>query len=108
LGTVLGDARIAGVSQHGNHSFKIEVMARETLLAAWQGAKAKNAGAKDSYLDALLTVQQAGFLPEYVWFYLRDPDWTEPPLLKNTEFQEWSAVHLSGHLAETHMIAEFH
>ncbi len=48
-------------------------------------------------LPKLIAVQQAGFLREYVWEFMRRPYWQPPQLLKLAEFKLWRDANLAGH-----------
>jgi len=82
-------------------SFDEEVAGRETLAKIWTEMK-QSEPAADTYLDQLENVQKAGYLAEYVWAYLRSPDWKAPSSgLRLDEFDKWKAVNLDGHKPET-------
>lgn len=82
--------------------FAEELGARRSALEAYRAARAKTPGLRSAYWDALAQVEQAGFLAEYVWTYLRQGDWTageEPAEL--ARFDAWRRVHLGHHRPET-------
>src|ERR1041384_3427363 len=56
-----------------------------------------------AYLVDLLRVHRAGFLREYVWWYLGQPSWPaqqQPPKL--LAFMAWTRLNLRNHAVETH------
>jgi hypothetical protein len=83
------------------NSFDCELGARQILLETWSEKKAANPMIADTYLDELLLVQYAGYLPEYVARYLGQPRWQLPDDLKPRQFREWQRATLPGHRAET-------
>ena len=56
-----------------------------------------------SYFDALARVDAAGYLDEYVWYYLRDPqrDVTPPAALKAAAFELYRQAQLATHVAQS-------
>ena len=53
---------------------------------------------KVSYWDAVMRVEKAGFLKQYVWIYLRYPSWPASKQPANLEaFGKWSADNLRNH-----------
>ncbi|MGI9289271.1 MAG: hypothetical protein ACR2P1_28135, partial [Pseudomonadales bacterium] len=65
---------IGGDNPARDHSFECELRSRKVLLQAWQKHKANvygNAEVADVYLDVLKSVNEEGYLYEYVWTYLR-------------------------------------
>ena len=84
-------------------TFEEEVAGRESLADMWAELKAKQSDLLDVYLDQLLRVREAKLMREYVWVNLRGESWKEQPTdLQIERFQEWAAVHLVGHVVETH------
>jgi hypothetical protein len=76
------------------------------MLLWWASLKGKDSMIFDPYLDQLLAVKEAGFLAEYVWFYLRVPDWAEKPDgLKLDEFSQWQRLNLGAHKPQTRAFA---
>ncbi|MBS0162037.1 MAG: hypothetical protein JSR64_12640 [Nitrospira sp.] len=88
------------------HTFLEEVAARGGCTKIWQEIRAKD-GRRDRYLDDLATVEQSGYLREYVWIYFRERGWSEPPDLHLMEFERWRRLHLQSHEPETKAIAQF-
>jgi hypothetical protein len=84
------------------HSFDEEYAGREALATIWSELKESEPLAADKYLDELLSVMKAGFLREYVWLYLKSPDWNlEPEGLRLNEFKDWMKIHAKEHIVET-------
>jgi tetratricopeptide (TPR) repeat protein len=84
--------------------FDSEVEARTVMLAVWAETRAKHGG-KDAYLDLLLTIQQAGFLKEYVVAALARPGWSisgkELALLRVADYLAWAGEHVPDHNVPT-------
>ena len=88
------------------YSFAEEVEARDWCAQVWRDLKAKD-GRSDRYLDDLVAVQEAGFLREYTWVFLRDAGWSAPEGLRLTEFDQWRRLHLPAHRPERRAIVRF-
>lgn len=86
-----------------NTSFRCERKARRHLLEAWREHRAATRIVADPYLDALLAVDEAGWLDEYVAHYLADPHWRLPERLEVGDFRSWQRRHLPGHRPETRL-----
>lgn len=82
-------------------SFDCELGAREHLAETWTETRGD---ARDRYLDALVTVREAGYLDEYVWRFLARPAWAPPDGLALDPFDAWRGLHLRGHEPETRWI----
>jgi tetratricopeptide (TPR) repeat protein len=78
------------------YSLAEEVECRKSLAKIWLEMKGKN-GKTDQYLDDLATVVDAGFITEYVWHYLRQPDWIAPDTLREVRFQSWARENIAKH-----------
>jgi hypothetical protein len=90
------------VPQPYRRSFEEEVAGRETLAKIWSELKQSDPEARDDYLDALAHVLESGFLREYVWVYLKGPEWqAAPPGLRLGEFATWRESNLAAHEVET-------
>jgi hypothetical protein len=98
----IGGENPARVSTYG-----CELTAREHLLDAWLTKRALGAPREDSYLDTLAQVREAGFLEEYVAYYLGRSGWQLPAAIDRDGFRDWRRAHLRGHKAETHLIGSW-
>ena len=98
----VGGENPARVSTYG-----CELTAREHLLDAWQSKRALGAPREDAYLDTLTTVRAAGYLEEYVAYYLGRSGWQLPADVDQDAFRDWRRAHLRGHKAETHLIGSW-
>jgi hypothetical protein len=107
-----GVARANWVSEHvlgksssvsGYHrSFEEELAGRESLAKIWPELKVSDKAAQDAYLDDLQSVLSAGFLREYIWFYLGSPEWHDvPDGLHLSDFEKWKSSNLVNHKVET-------
>jgi hypothetical protein len=88
-------------------TFNCEITARRHLLDKWAEQKEQRPAISDPYLDTLSSVQQAGFLSEYVVRFYRKENWELPPDLRAYEFRKWSVEHLMDHVPETWMTGEW-
>ena len=105
LGKALAvDQRGAPQANDGVDDFDTELAARKDLADVWRELRAKHGG-KDTYFDVLVTVQDAGFLAEYVILAFARPGWTIPAKtlgsLRLVEFIAWAETHLGEHEAPT-------
>ncbi len=90
------------------YSFDEELEAREVCLKIWKRLKEKQAKLKDKYLDELLSVQQADFLREYVWWNYFVREWRPQPAgLELDRFKQWAAKNLKKHNLQALALAEF-
>ena len=81
-------------------SFDCELTARRHLLETWQE---QGAAGSDVYLDTLLAVREAGWLPEYVAFHLRRDGWTLPGDLDLDGYRGFRRGHHPRHRARTRL-----
>ena len=71
--------------------------ARTAAANVWDEIKQKEPVRPNPDLEALTNVAAAGFMREYVWYYLARPDWNKPEKLRLSEFLEWKNDHLQPH-----------
>ena len=64
-------------------------------------------GVADPYLDALLDIVDAGFLPEYVAVEYGRRHWTLPADLDVTGYRDWRRESLRGHRTERRIIGSW-
>jgi tetratricopeptide (TPR) repeat protein len=92
-----GLAFVTAAEKLGHDDFAVELEARTFLADAWKKERATT-GARDPYLDALLAVREAGFMPEYVLAFLTREGWTlsgdDLQKLNVDGFVSWAAAHL--------------
>ncbi|MEO0574692.1 MAG: hypothetical protein AAF004_04450 [Pseudomonadota bacterium] len=92
-------------------SFDCELSARDALVTRWSeigGVAVDEASDADAaYLDALTRVNNAGFLPEYTWHYLKRRNWRRPDTLRLDAFDGWRRDALSRHKAQTKIIGSW-
>jgi hypothetical protein len=82
-------------------SFDQEVAARQFMVSVWVGNLEDEKAPLDPYLEDLRRVEEAGFMREYAWVYLRRSYWASVPLdLKLDLFEQWSAEHLHSHVRQ--------
>lgn len=106
--------QIGGENPARASSFECELMARQHLVETWLERRPGTAtgdsvddSEDDDYLAALVRVDEAGYLDEYVAFYLGQKDWTLPDDLQLSAFSEWRRGALRGHKPQTHLIGSW-
>lgn len=80
-----------------------ELSARSTATQIYRELKAADSKLAIGYFEDLVRIDNAGFLPEYVWVYLHQDTWKtapEPERLKL--FDEWRSSQLTDHKSQTH------
>jgi hypothetical protein len=84
-------------------TFAEELSARSDATTIYQELKAKDKKLHDEYWEQMVKVVAKGFMPAYVWTYLRRPSWPERDAPRDLEaFASWRASALKGHKPETH------
>jgi hypothetical protein len=84
-------------------TFAEEVSARSSATTIYQELKAKDKKLHNAYWEQMVKVAANGFMPAYVWTYLRRPSWSERDAPRNLEaFASWRVSALKGHKPETH------
>jgi len=78
-----------------------ELAARRSALREY--LRRDPANRTSDYFNALARIDAAGFLEEYVWYYLRNPevDTTPPAELALDDFEKFRARELTAHQVET-------
>jgi hypothetical protein len=71
--------------------FDEECFARGALAEFWAVQPAE-VQATDPYLSLLARVRTAGLIREYVWRYVREPGWRQPPGLDLGKLDTWMAT----------------
>jgi hypothetical protein len=90
------------MAQNGYHrAFEEEVAARSSLAKIWKELKSSKGGAKDTHLDDLLKVYEAGYIREYTWTFLATDEWSQPEGLRLDEFKTWAQVNIPDHEPKT-------
>ncbi|MCF6312065.1 MAG: hypothetical protein L3J39_06410 [Verrucomicrobiales bacterium] len=83
------------------YSFDEELETRSFMCDVWEELSA-DSKSNDEYLDVLLKTKKAGFLSEYVWHYLRKPEWKkQPKSLRMDNFSTWRVKNIPGHKPKT-------
>ena len=83
-------------------TFDGELAARSLLITIWRESQASKAAKPSAYMDALLRVQDAGFLREYVWTVHWRSSWKDQPAdLRLAAFYAWQRSALAGHQPQT-------
>lgn len=94
-------AKVNPNAEGRNSPFDEECFAREELAKFW-AAQPEETRREDTYLQLLADVYAAGFIQEYVWRFLRQPNWQEPLGLKHEQFDAWAAENgLADHHPQT-------
>ncbi len=83
--------------------FDEEVFARGEAAKIYRNLKQKSKAMESAYFNDLEKVDAAGYMPEYVWRYLRRKEWsTSTDNLRSAEFERWSRSNLTAnHAPET-------
>jgi len=97
--------QIGGENPARASSFECELIARRHLLETWQEQQSDDS--YDEYLNELLSVEAAGYLPEYVAHYFDRKGWTLPADLQMNAFREWRRKQLRGHKPQTRWIGSW-
>jgi len=83
-------------------SFEEELQGRGSLVKIWQELKEKDSSLKNTYLDEALMIYEAGYLKEYVWLYLGDGTWKNPPAASRLKkFMRWQDKKIPNHQVQT-------
>lgn len=88
-------------------SYGCEFTARRLMLDTWSEKQAQNTEVRDDYLDALLSVQNAGYLDEYVVHYFGRKTWQVPAEVTVRNFRQWRRTHLRNHKPRTRIIGSW-
>lgn len=83
--------------------FAEEVFARGEAAKIYRSLKQQNKAMESPYFNELEKVDAAGFMPEYVWRFLKRNEWsTVPANLRAADFDRWSRSNLTtNHAPET-------
>jgi hypothetical protein len=81
-----------------NSPFDEECEARDAMAEFW-AAQPEEKRQLGPYLQLLADIRAAGFIREYVWRFLREPTWPDPPALNHTAFAAWTT---RNNLAQHH------
>ncbi len=95
--------QIGGDNPARASSFECELTARRHLVESWVDHQSEEPWVSDPYLDSLSNVHAAGYLPEYVAYYLNRQQWQLPSDLDNGDFEVWRRQYLRRHKAETRL-----
>jgi len=98
----IGGPNPARVSDYG-----CEFSARLALIETWEEQRVEHPDARDTYLDELLYVRDAGYLDEYTVHYFGRADWQVPVEVRVDEFRHWQRKHLRRHKPQTRIIGSW-
>jgi hypothetical protein len=79
--------------------YKREVFARSKTALIWQELREKKTVKPDTYLDALVLINDANYMAEYVWSYIYKDIGDQPSALELGKFKQWMTVNLPEHKA---------
>ena len=83
-------------------TFAEEVSARSDAVTIYRELKANDRKLHDSYWEQLVKVNAKGFMPAYVWTYLRLSGWLEREAPRDLDaFGRWRASALKDHKTQT-------
>lgn len=85
-------------------SFDCELLARRHLTETWEDL---GRGTTDPYLDALLRVERAGWLPEYVAANHGRDHWVFPDTLDPPAYRTFARSELAQHRPVTRLIGSW-
>ncbi len=98
---------IGGENPARASSFDCEFTSRRHLINTWEEKRSVNQELTDEYLDALGSVNEAGFLAEYTAHYFGKKGWRLPDGIRTDEFREWRKKYLRGHRPATRIIGSW-
>lgn len=75
-------------SQGKNSPFDEECFARDGMAEHWS-VQDPELQAADEYLLLMVQLRDAGLIQEYVWRFLREQSWPEPPGLRIDDLEIW-------------------
>ncbi len=107
LGKSVCQLQIGGENPARESSFECEMNARRLLLDTWLEQQAKNPANRDEYLDELASVQQAGYLDEYVVKNFGKRHWEIPIDLDMSGFHKWRRTNLRGHKPQMRIVGSW-
>jgi uncharacterized protein YecT (DUF1311 family) len=88
------------LNQNGKPNlYKREVFARSKTATVWQELREKKAVNQDNDLDSLVSINEAGFMREYVWLYINNNSKNIPKNLRLNTFKQWMSIYLPEHKA---------
>lgn len=99
--------QIGGDNPARSTSFECEATARRLLVDTWLDKKALDPALRDSYLDDLAAVDEAGLLPEYVARHFRRQHWEMPADLDVDAYRHWARRDIPGHRPETRIVGSW-
>jgi len=107
LGKSVCQLQIGGENPARESSFECEMTARRLLLDTWLEQQAENPGLRDEYLDELASVQQAGYLDEYVAKNFGKRHWEIPIDFDVSGFNKWRRTNLRGHKPQMRIVGSW-
>ena len=69
---------VGGANPARSSTYGCELTGRRNLVETWEEQKLEHGSARDTYLDALLRVRDAGFLREYTVDFFAREGWQVP------------------------------
>ena len=86
------------LDQNGKPSlYKREVFARSKTALIWQELRESKTVNPDVYLDALVSINDANYMGEYVWLLIYKGFGEQPKSLDLNKFKEWMVINLPEH-----------
>ena len=79
--------------------YKREVFARSKTALIWQELREKKTVNPDADLDALVSINDANYMAEYVWSYIYKGVGDQPSGLELGKFKQWMTINLPEHKA---------
>ena len=79
--------------------YKREVFARSKTALIWQELRENKTVTPDKDLDALVAINDANYMGEYVWIYIHKSLGMQPSGLKLDQFMQWMTANLLDYKA---------
>lgn len=98
---------VGGENPARNNTFECELKSRRILVDTWREQKAEDENTADRYLDALLSVDDADYLAEYVARFHLKRHWALPPDLDMHGFGNWRRGNLLKHRPQTRIVGSW-
>ena len=84
-----------------------EFSARMLLVDTWERKLEQNSEIRDSYLDTLTAIREAGFLDEYTVHYFGQDAWQVPIEVEVDAFLSWEREHVGPHRPQKRVIGSW-
>ncbi len=86
--------------------FYQSVLAFIEATKAWEAETATNSALKSQFWDDLVQINQAEFLPEYIWEHYAKNSWQPSESLRMNAYRDWFKNNMANHVSQK--IPHFH